>query len=105
MSSLVELLPELYFSYEQFLVFDRGMSAPGNAWTSGHYDQGFCRRSSTAAFRTLFEHGRAPVHWLEDAFPTKSLPKYSRVTAVPFNVETGTVYIEGPEERKNRQVH
>ena len=90
------LLPKLYFSYGQFMVFDQSVKLPGCDWTDAHYAQGFARRASTACVRTLGEFGHANVRVSTAAYVSKG--EYVRVIAVPFVVESGVVVVEGPEE-------
>jgi hypothetical protein len=90
------LLPKLYFSYGQFMVFDQNVKLPGCDWTDGHFAQGFARRPSTACFRTVGESGQADVKASTASYVSKD--EYVRVIAVPFAVESGVVLVEGPEE-------
>jgi hypothetical protein len=94
--STSELLPRLYFSYSQFMVYDATVRLPGCAWTDGHSAQGFARRESVVNFGTLLEFGSART--------TASVADYrrrdsdERVIAVPFLVVSGRVCVDGPEE-------
>ena len=54
------LKPRLYFSYSQFMVYDRE-HIPGCIWTDGHVAQGFARKESVVCFGTLLEYGHADV--------------------------------------------
>jgi len=92
----VELKPRLYFSYNQFLVYDASVQLPGCDWTPGHYAQGFARRESVACFRALQESGYGHVFVNRD--PYRPSHKYERVVAVPFLVVSGKVVVDGPEE-------
>ena len=86
----------LYFSYNQFMVFDSSVELPGCAWTKLHSDQGFARRDSVVNFETVLEFGHADVGIRIGAYEHNSV--HERVIAVPFHVESGLVRIEGPEE-------
>jgi hypothetical protein len=90
------LLPKLYFSYGQFMVFDQNVKLPGCDWTDEHFAQGFARRESTACIRALRESGQVNVR--ASATPYVAKDEYVRVIAVPFTVESGVVVVEGPEE-------
>ena len=90
------LLPRLYFSYSQFMVYDQSVKLPGCAWANAHTAQGFARRGSTANFNTLLEFGYADVGVIQGAFAPQK--EYSRVIAVPFLITSGKVIVEGPEE-------
>jgi hypothetical protein len=96
MAKKFRLSPRLYFSYGQFLVYDRDVKAPGCRWTDEHTSQGFARRESTVCFRTLLEFGYADVSYCEGPFQPEV--EYERVIAVPFFVSSGTVVIDGPDE-------
>jgi hypothetical protein len=86
-----------YISCGQILIFDHAVSLPGLEWSEQHYAQGFARQPSNVALRTLIEFGDATVRvWVDEDPP--SLEIYSRVHAIPFEVTTGKVLIEGPEE-------
>ncbi len=86
---------ELEYAYNQFLVFDSSIQLPGNDWTQTHFDQGFARRDSSVAFRTLYQFGLAAV----EVFSGNYIPRQDerRVVAVPFESVSGDVMIEGPE--------
>jgi hypothetical protein len=92
----------IYFSYSQFMVFDRSVKLPGCAWTAHHTDQGFARRESNVCFRTMaeFGNGDAAVH----LGPYVEKIGDGRVIEVPFEVISGEVNVEGPEECKDRGV-
>lgn len=90
------LLPKMYFSYGQFMVFDQSVKLPGCDWTDKHFAQGFARRESTACIRALSEFGQADVRASTTPYVAKD--DYARVIAVPFAVESGVVVVEGPEE-------
>jgi hypothetical protein len=96
MSNVTVLLSKLYFSYNQFIVYDQSVASPGCAWTEGHSAQGFARRKSVASFGTLLEFGFADVEISVGKY--ESRPSYQRVIAVPFLVVSGEVLVQGPEE-------
>jgi hypothetical protein len=89
------LSPELYFSYSQFLVYDKAVESPGLSWTRSHFLQGFARQNSTVCFGTLLEHGTARVE-IKSGGHTPC--EYERVIAVPSQVISGEVIVEGPEK-------
>lgn len=88
---------ELYFSYNQFMVYDKTTEYPACAWTQGHYDQGFARRASTVCFGTLLEFGAARITAYL-ASPPSRCDEYERVIAVPLSVPSGAVALEGPDK-------
>ncbi len=96
MSTTTALLPKLYFSYSQFMVYDQSVQLPGCAWTDEHSAQGFARRESTVNFNTPLEFGYADVAVHRSAYEPNS--EYERVIAVPFRVVSGNVLVEGPDE-------
>jgi hypothetical protein len=95
-------LDKMYFSYNQFMIFDEQIRLPGCEWTQEHSAQGFARRESTVCMNTLEEFGSAAVEVSCDKY--RSDPDYDRVIAVPFKVVSGTVVIEGPEESKTGRI-
>jgi hypothetical protein len=96
MSDPEQLPPPMYFSYGQFMVFDKSVKLPASEWTETHFAQGFARRTNSICFRTLFEFGDADVSASRSTFVPRD--DYVRVIAVPFHVESGTVVVGGPEE-------
>lgn len=98
MNMKIALLPKLYFSYSQFMVYDQSVRLPGCAWTAEHTAQGFARRESTVNFNTPLEFGYADVAVARSAYQREK--EYERVIAVPFLVTSGKVIVEGPEETK-----
>jgi len=96
MSMKTSLSPRLYFSYSQFMVYDKEVELPGCAWTEEHSAQGFARRESVVNFNTLFEFGYADVAVSVGAYEPQ--PGYERVVAVPFIVTSGKVIVDGPDE-------
>lgn len=96
MSIRTQLLPKLYFSYSQFLVYDAYVSLPGCVWKGAHVAQGFARRPSVACFSTLLEFGRADVYWTEGGY--EPYDAYERVIAVPFKAGSGKIIVDGPDE-------
>lgn len=101
MNTKTTLLPRLYFSYNQFMVFDQSVRLPGCAWTFKHSAQGFARRVSTVNFNTLLEYGDADVTVSRGDYQQRQ--EYERVIGVPFLVTSGKVIIEGPEETKTER--
>ncbi|RYZ71969.1 MAG: hypothetical protein EOP09_03890 [Proteobacteria bacterium] len=93
---LTNLLPKLYFSYSQFMVFDETEELPGCEWTEEHSAQGFARRESTVCFGTPLEFGNAEVRATIGSYRPRL--EYDRVIAVPFFCSSGKVIVEGPEE-------
>lgn len=96
MSTKNDLLPKLYFSYSQFMVYDQSVQLPGCDWTEAHTAQGFARRESVVNFNTLREFGYADVAVSRNAYHPQR--EYQRVIAVPFLVTSGKVVVDGPEE-------
>jgi len=90
------LLPKLYFSCAQFMVYDQSVELPGCDWTEKHTAQGFARRESVVNFNTPLEFGHAEVTITVGTFQPGD--DYERVIGVPFLVTSGTVIIDGPEE-------
>jgi hypothetical protein len=86
----------MYFSYGQFMIYDKDVALPGCAWTDQHSDQGFARRESVVSFGTLLDFGYADVVAHLGAY--QPAEEYERVIAVPFRVTSGEVIVEGPEE-------
>jgi hypothetical protein len=73
---------DVYFSYGQFMVFDRSVKLPGLDWTDAHFSQGFARRESVVCVRALDEFGNATVRVRIGPYAPSDL--YARVIAVPF---------------------
>jgi hypothetical protein len=96
MSTKTTLSPRLYFSYNQFMVYDHSVRLPGCDWTEEHTAQGFARRESVVNFNTLLEFGYADVAVSREAYQLQQ--EYERVIAVPFRVTSGKIVVEGPEE-------
>lgn len=90
------LLPPLYFSFNQFMVFDSSVELPGCEWTERHSLQGFARRDSVVNFNSLLEFGEAQV--AVSIGPCGTIRECQRAIAVPFIVSSGKVLVEGPEE-------
>lgn len=90
------LSPRLYFSYNQFMVYDNSVQLPGCDWTDQHTAQGFARRNSTVNFATLIESGYADVSVFIGAYQAST--PYDRSIIVPFLVTSGQIIVEGPEE-------
>jgi hypothetical protein len=95
MSSIISVL-RLYFSYNQFLIYDESVELPGCDWTDKHVAQGFARRDSIISFGTLLEFGYADATLFSGEFQAHR--DYQRVIAVPFLVTSGRVIVCGPEE-------
>jgi hypothetical protein len=96
MTTKIDLLPRLYFSYSQFMVYDQSVQLPGCDWTEEHTAQGFARRESVVNFNTPLEFGYADVAASLEVYQLQQ--GYHRVIAVPFRVTSGKVVVEGPEE-------
>jgi len=86
----------LYFSYSQFMVFDRSVELPGCDWTESHVRQGFARREQNVSFSTLDEFGTADL--VVHLGPYVSASRHQRVIEVPLQVSSGKVVVCGPEE-------
>lgn len=90
------LLPELFFSYRQFFIYDPAVGNPACAWTDRHIKQGYARRPNTIAVATILEFGTATVQFgLDEDCDWK---RYERVLAIPLQIESGRISIDGPEE-------
>jgi hypothetical protein len=98
MDAQIALSPRLYFSYNQFMVYDQSVRLPGCAWTDAHSAQGFARRQSVVNFNTPLEFGYADVFISRNVYQPSE--EFDRVIAVPFLVTSGKVVVEGPEETK-----
>ncbi len=92
----------MYFSYNQFLVFDVNVRLPGLSWDQENVDQGFARQGSNVAFLTLIQFGTADVRW--EIGPYLPMESDARVIGVPFAVTSGTVRIQGPTEGRQGMV-
>jgi hypothetical protein len=90
------LSASFYFSYSQFLVYDRSVELPGCAWTDDHTRQGFARREQNVSFGTLDEFGTADL--IVNLGPYAPARAYQRVIEVPLHVPSGRVLICGPED-------
>ena len=99
MSAKVLIKSDMYFSYNQFIIYDTNEKMPGCEWTDTHVNQGFARRESVVSFGTLLEFGTAKLR-IYSGYPN-SLNQYDRVIAVPFCVRSGKVNIEGPDEESD----
>lgn len=92
---------EMYFSYGQFMVYDRSERSPGSLWTEAHVAQGFIRRPYSIGFGTILEYGRASVRiFLREL---TDLDTYERIVRVPIELRTGVMQIDGPEEHPTRR--
>src|SRR5687767_8053104 len=96
MNEITCLMPKLYFSYSQFMIYDLSEQLPGCDWTEHHSAQGFARRASTVCFATLLEFGHAEIHVTVGSYEARR--EYKRVISVPFLSVSGKVSVEGPEE-------
>ena len=96
MTTKSTLSPRLYFSYGQFMIYDRDVELPGCDWTEEHTAQGFARRQSVVNFNSLLEFGHADLTVSSEPYQPRR--EYERVIAVPFLVTSGIVIVEGPEE-------
>jgi hypothetical protein len=102
-NTLISMSPLLYFSYNQFMIFDASERLPGCVWTDKHVAQGFARRESTVNVGTLLEFGQAAISMAIGQYLPQE--KYERVIAVPFECTSGTICIEGPEETEVERSH
>jgi hypothetical protein len=93
---------KIYFSYSQFLVFDKSVKLPGCAWTEGHFRQGFARREMNVCFGTPLEFGYADI--AVHLGPYKRKDEHQRVIEVPIEVSSGEVEVAGPEEIEHKNV-
>ncbi|MGA2663180.1 MAG: competence protein ComJ [Verrucomicrobiota bacterium] len=96
MHSKILLSAKLYFSYNQFLVYDASVRLPACDWTEAHFGQGFAKRKSTVCFGSILEFGYAHVTAVLGRYRAEM--GYDRVIAVPFFAASGVVIVEGPEE-------
>jgi len=96
------LSPRLYFSYSQFMVYDKDVALPGCDWTDEHSDQGFARRESTVNFGTILEFGYADVAVSRGRYEYRE--EYERIIAVPFFVSSGEVIVDGPDEMESGRI-
>lgn len=94
--------PDLQFSYSQFFLYDAGLKNPACEWTELHSRQGFARRDGVAAIGTLLEFGTAKVML---SLGRPEFEGYERVVAVPLEVKSGAVAIDGPEETPGIRKH
>lgn len=101
--NFTRLSPDLYFSHSQFFLFDNSLESPACDWTEEHSRQGFARRSSSIAVGTLLEFGSAIVN-VEFGAPD-SFKDYERVIAVPFEMVSGELSINGPDEYPLRRTY
>lgn len=101
MTNRIPVESDLYFSYSQFFVYDSSIRSPGCLWTDAHVAQGFARRRCVVCFGTLLEFGSAKLCYIHG--PYQANPKYERVVAVPFEVVTGRVMVDGPDELNVRR--
>jgi hypothetical protein len=92
----------IYFSYNQFLVFDASVKLPGCAWTEDHFKQGFARREQNASFGTLLEYGHGDMAAYLGPYEGKD--DHERVIEVPIEVSSGQVVIGEPEEYPNKHI-
>lgn len=51
----------LEISYSQIAVFNAGLRDPFNHWTDDHFNQGFCWRDGSVAFRTAGKAGQGKI--------------------------------------------
>lgn len=92
----VNLLPDVYFSYSQLFVYDKELVSPACDWTDEHVRQGFARREQAIAIGTLLEFGHARVR-ISESIPFL-FDAYQRVIAVPLEIKSGRLGVEGVEE-------
>jgi hypothetical protein len=92
----IVLSPNLYFSYSQFFIYDKGIGKRACDWTKDHSRQGFARREHTVAVGTLLEFGHAQV--CVHAGSPRSIEMFDRVISVPLRIETGRLAVDSVEE-------
>lgn len=90
---------QMYFSYSQFLTLDAVHGTKGVVGTEGHYRQGFVRGPNSVSFLTLEEFGNAQLSIKLGQWRPNS--DFVRVIEVPFEVVSGRVCVEGPDEYKS----
>jgi hypothetical protein len=95
MQSQESIQRDVYFSYGQFMVFDRSVKLPACGWTEAHFAQGFARRDSAVCVRALEEFGDATIRVRMGSYVASD--QHARVIAVPFAVTSGKVAVAGPE--------
>jgi hypothetical protein len=95
-NKLIVLSPDLYFSYGQFFVYDKELTNPATEWSPDHTRQGFARRERAIAVGTLLEFGFATVTVGLDL--PNPLTSYERVLALPLELRSGLLAVDGPEE-------
>lgn len=78
------------------MVFDSSEKKPEVHWTKQHQDQGFARRELSVHFSTLEQEGKAnvKVFYRRSCDPSQG----TRIIAVPLNVPSGELNIQGLEE-------
>lgn len=76
--------PGMYFSYNQFIVFDGSEKIPGSLWDDDHVRQGFVRREFSIFFSTLSDFGDAVIRVFIGSLDNFSC--YERVISVPLHV-------------------
>jgi len=92
----------IYFSYNQFLVFDKSITLPGKAWTEEDFNRGFTHNRGHAAFRTLLEFGDGELNVYTDSY--QALNPDEMVIELPFEVLSGEVLVAGPEEFEDQRM-
>jgi len=92
----------LRFGYSQILVYDSVVSQPGCNWTDAHVAQGFVRREGVVCFGTLLGYGKAEVEAIHGDFAPRDMP---RVIRCPLGLESGSVWVVGPEEWPEPEDH
>jgi hypothetical protein len=92
----------MYFSYNQFVIFDESVALPGHPWTQEDFEKGFVYASGNVAVGTILEFGDAEIDIYESA--CLSMTHYERVIEAPFEVLSGKVVVAGPEEFDHTRV-
>ena len=90
----VQVFPDIYFSYSQFMLFDESADYP--QWSREHSAQGFTRTKSAVTFGTPLEAGEAYTRVITGAF--EGTESYDRVIAVPFLCVTGRISLMAPDD-------
>jgi hypothetical protein len=93
----IELLPPLWFTYGQFLVYDKTAESLRGPWIE-ECDK-FFRADSVVSFMTILELGTASVFIRLGKFEASD--QYQRAISVPFHAKSREVVIQGPEEDWN----
>jgi hypothetical protein len=98
-------LPPLYFSYNQFTVFDRKMDEVLRKYiielSGEHLKQGFGRTDSIVVFRSIIDHGWADVFVVDSLFVREA--RHLRAISVPFSAVSGVLTIDSPDDMRSKR--